>query len=92
MKNSLRNLQLFAIAIFTILSAGSCSSVASVYRAGYSIGLDAIMGPNDKLRENGKMVVLVGPNGCGKTPVFEGLNHWYKYNIRYLQTFLTAWG
>ena len=57
MKNSLRNLQLFAVAIFTILSASSCSSAASVYRAGYSIGLDAIMGPNDKLRENGKMVV-----------------------------------
>ena len=27
-----------------------------------------------------KLVVLVGPNGSGKTSVFEGLNHWYKWN------------
>ena len=26
-----------------------------------------------------KLVVLVGPNGSGKTSVFEGMNHWYKY-------------
>ena len=27
-----------------------------------------------------KLVILVGPNGSGKTSVFEGMNHWYKYN------------
>ena len=35
--------------------------------------------------ESAKLVILVGPNGCVKTSVFEGLNHWYK-----LQGFSTA--
>ena len=30
--------------------------------------------------ESAKLVILVGPNGCGKTSVCEGLNHWYKWN------------
>lgn len=29
--------------------------------------------------ESAKLVILVGPNGSGKTSVFEGLNHWYKF-------------
>ncbi len=29
--------------------------------------------------ESAKLVVLVGPNGSGKTSIFEALNHWYKY-------------
>lgn len=28
--------------------------------------------------ETAKMIVLVGPNGSGKTSVFEGFYHWYK--------------
>ena len=30
--------------------------------------------------ETAKLVVLVGPNGSGKTSLFEALNHWYKFN------------
>ena len=26
-----------------------------------------------------KMIVLVGPNGSGKTSFFESFNHWYKW-------------
>jgi recombinational DNA repair ATPase RecF len=29
--------------------------------------------------ETAKLVVLVGPNGSGKTSLFEALNHWYKF-------------
>ena len=44
--------------------------------------------------ETAKLVVLVGPNGCGKTSIFEAFNHWYRYrgfshgsdNTYYLKT------
>lgn len=29
--------------------------------------------------ESAKLIVLVGPNGSGKTSLFEALNHWYKF-------------
>lgn len=31
------------------------------------------------LPETAKLVLLVGPNGSGKTSVFEAFNHWYKW-------------
>ena len=30
--------------------------------------------------QTAKLVILVGPNGSGKTSVFEALNHWYKWH------------
>ena len=41
--------------------------------------------------ESAKLVVLVGPNGSGKTSLFEALNHWYKFkgfNDRGVQDYL----
>lgn len=32
------------------------------------------------LSEATKLVMLVGPNGCGKSSIFEAFNHWYKYH------------
>lgn len=32
----------------------------------------------ENIPETAKLVVLVGPNGCGKTSLFEAFNHWYK--------------
>lgn len=31
-----------------------------------------------EIPESSKLIVLVGPNGSGKTSLFEALNHWYK--------------
>src|SRR5690554_2791751 len=31
-----------------------------------------------EIPESAKLIVLVGPNGSGKTSFFEALNHWYK--------------
>lgn len=41
--------------------------------------------------ETAKLIILVGPNGSGKTSLFEALNHWYKfkgYNNRGEQDYL----
>ncbi|WP_395344843.1 AAA family ATPase [Ningiella sp. W23] len=43
------------------------------------------------LPETAKLIVLVGPNGSGKTSLFEALNHWYKskgYNDKGVQDYL----
>jgi len=33
-----------------------------------------------EIPETAKLIVLVGPNGSGKTSLFEAFNHWYKLN------------
>ena len=41
--------------------------------------------------ETAKLIILVGPNGSGKTSLFEALNHWYKFkgfNDRGVQDYL----
>ncbi len=32
-----------------------------------------------EIPETAKLIVLVGPNGSGKTSLFEALNHWYRF-------------
>ncbi len=34
----------------------------------------------DNIPESVKLIVLVGPNGCGKTSFMEAMNHYYKYS------------
>lgn len=31
-----------------------------------------------EIPETARLIVLVGPNGSGKTSLFEAFNHWYK--------------
>lgn len=33
----------------------------------------------DEIPKTAKMIILVGPNGSGKTSFFEGMNHYYKW-------------
>lgn len=36
-----------------------------------------------EIPETARLIVLVGPNGSGKTSLFEAFNHWYKLNGGY---------
>ena len=52
------------------------SKIKSIYIKHYKRFTDLTV---TGLPVSAKLVVLVGPNGCGKTSLFEAFNYWYRY-------------
>ncbi len=52
--------------------------ISSIHLKNFKRFTDVVV---SKIPESAKLVVVVGPNGCGKSSLFDALLHWYKGKV-----------